>query len=304
MMGGRAKDTYTLNPYIYELNDLWVISDSLGTWKEILKDCKEMSCSKHRPAFVGSTAKAIGQPQSPCQCKESVLVFNSGQNNSTVWELRCIKDEERYVWLEFQTNVTMNHGFEFQGKLTTSSVKQSLVFMVTTNRVWQYSHNTTHWSSIMMKVNETNITESSDFQYPSTQDLDLVDHSLFLNHYQQFVLFGRVLTHVFVFTPATRKWKSEVVVGKPPPVTKYAASVINSTILIYAGNYGGCKQLVWTLKRSHDASVWYWTQIPIPAIEPQQVTLRASALLVTIFISEALLQGLTPTTNHSYGTWI
>ena len=296
MMGGWVKR----KPDVYHPKDLWVISERLGKWKELLKDCRERSCHNSCPALPGSTVKTIHQPLSPCQCRESVLIFGDRQSMSTVWELRCVKDEDSYIWLKFSTDDTEKHGFKVQGNLTASSVKQSVVYTVAGNGVWQYFHNTTHWSSL--KANMVNSVNKSNSWYPTKQDLNLVDCTLFSDYNQQLILFGRFLTHVIVFSPLIQHWKSESVVGTPPIVLKtiYHALMVDSTILIYAGTNGRCKQLVWTLKRSSEADAWYWTQISTPGIEPQDVVRATAHLGNHLYISGFIPR---PNPNSAIQLW-
>ena len=297
MTGGRVKGSCH-KPGEYS-NDLWVISERLATWKEVLKDCRNNLCN--RPALKGSTARTIHQPLSPCQCKESVLIFGAGRDISTVWELRCVKDEERYIWLKFSTNGTKQLGFKFQATLTASSVIQSIVYTISDNGVWQYFHNTTQWS--LMKANLASTTNKSNSWYPTKKDLYWADRSLFSDYNQQLVLFGRYLTHVFVFSPLTQQWKSESTVGTSPFVQQAVnnALMVNSTILVYAGTRGGCNQLVWTLKRSSEAGVWYWTQIPTQAIEPQKVITRTTAQLAGHLYMRGFAPG--PNPNRTVQLW-
>lgn len=115
---------------------------------------------------------------------------------------------------------------------------------------------------------------------------------------QQLLLFGQVLTHVLLFDTVTKRWKSERVVGTPPTINTFVALTVGSSILVYGGNDGGCKQLVWTLKRLSEASVWYWTQVPTLAIEPEAFALRTTALLG----SNLYMRGLIPRPNPYHGT--
>ena len=300
MMGGRVGGLSSSRL----VNDVWIISDRLGTWKEIMKDCDESSCLRSRPTLSADfTARIIVQPSSDCQCKESVLVF---VNASVVWELRCLKDEENYVWLRFHTNARNKRGFDFRGQLTASDVLKGLVYAVTDNGVWYYFHKTADWSPLVPENDKgSSGSNGSSTPYPSTQDLRLIEHSLFLEDERQIVLFGRALSRILIFSPANQTWKTEAVVGTPPYSSSsgYFASVIQTTtILAYAGTDGGCKQRVWTLRRSFDAGTWCWSQIPTSAVEPQNIVSRT---VITLLGSRLYMRGFHPRPNphHKAQIW-
>ena len=275
MMGGYVQGTTNFNVRL--VNDVWIISDRLGTWKEVMKDCNENSCLSSRPTLSSdSTARTVAQPSSDCQCKESVLVFVSA---SVVWELLCLRDEESYIWLKFYTKAKTNRRFDIRDQLTASDVLKGVVYGITDDGVWQYFHQTGNWSLLQLKHdNQSSLSNDSDIWYPSTQDLGLVDHSLFWEDDGQLVLIGNALSRVLVFNPANQRWKAEAVVGTPPYVRGYLASVIQATtILAYGGTNGGCVQRVWTLRRS---GTWYWAQIPTSAVEPEDIMPRAVTALL------------------------
>ena len=283
LMGGRVTDLKTNR--IRPVTDLWSITNKQGTWswKQLMRDCQQDSCNKDRPLrIIDQTARVIAQPLSPCSCKESVILFQDEQSSTTVWELRCIKDEETYVWHKFSMKSMNKSEFELVSKLTASSGQDSVIYAVTTTGVWQYYHkpqSTLQTWTRVQQIGNSSGQNSANGWYRIKRLLALADHSLLSDNNQELVLFGRHLNRVLTFNLLSGKWKLEKAFGTPP-VRQYYAFMVYSMIFIYGGtDSGGCRQRVWTLRRLSNDFVWLWTHMPQQAIEPHSVIMLSPVLL-------------------------
>eukprot|EP00118_Oscarella_pearsei_P002115 m.9577 g.9577 ORF g.9577 m.9577 type:complete len:1224 (+) comp21448_c0_seq1:590-4261(+) len=127
--------------------EVWLFDGRNLTWRQIHPNGKGIAPRS------GHIAVVVRQPNSSCQCKESMLVYggySSGHAFSDLWELRCIEDGAHYEWIPVAESSGAKPKFRYN-LAATSNVSESIMYLVSED-LWQYSFITNQWSILNSSV--------------------------------------------------------------------------------------------------------------------------------------------------------
>ena len=96
--------------------------------------------------YFQEAAVAVEDNSTGCQCKESVLLFPSMSNWSTIFQLKCVVDGQQYVWKKISsTSGLLLPQMPLPGTVASQS---NYAYVLAGNGLWQFDLRNNDWSCI------------------------------------------------------------------------------------------------------------------------------------------------------------
>jgi hypothetical protein len=255
------------------LTDVWILNISTARWSQIIGDGKSDGQGPSPKSLYKTTARAVLQPMSPCNCRLSIIVPTEG-NWSKLWELRCLHVQGRPVYQWF--NVTLvgdsdspNIG---NGRLTTSAVSREVIYALTREALWSFSLSNPQWKK--QGNLDSLITEYDKILTYMEEKRQL----LLISIPYKTLAMSETLNQSENVT-----WRQGIIAGNSPvrlmntydirDCICYSVDVVGSSIIAYGGSTPGCEQLTWILQETAVTCtpVWTWLRVPDAPLEPKRI---------------------------------
>ena len=140
-------------------NETWLFNGASERWTALT------FTSEVPPARFGHVAFSYYRNESPCQCKESVIVFGGKDANNEVlydfWELQCVNDRNEtnmnYKWVKFTVNLGPLKEHKLN-RLNPFSVNNTHIYwLIDANQsAWTLDLKTERWSSELINIDCSN----------------------------------------------------------------------------------------------------------------------------------------------------
>lgn len=183
--------------------DVWIFNTRTSTWNEVTVH------GRPPPTLHESTARTVVTIPSLCECNQTIVMLDTEGDWSKLWELRCIRDQLEYEWVQVRVRSSHNP-MGGLGRLTTSAVRKGVIYALTKEGLWNYSHSFLQWSL------------HSGLQPPLGTQANYNADLVYLEDDDQLVVISRVSKHLYLYVHSLsnldghNEWYAAIMVGNFP----------------------------------------------------------------------------------------